>query len=107
MTKWTAPEVSNQEKEAVWQAHRERKPIRVPVAIASNPRIIVLNPRLNASHLTFEQMFHDPRAMMQAALEHEHYRRTDSFFKRFRSGLSTINVSSLQVSWATPIAVPP
>jgi uroporphyrinogen-III decarboxylase len=72
---WEVPLISNTEKEAVWKAFNERKPIRVPVSISSNPRIIVLDPKLNRRGVTFEQMFNDPRAMMEAALDHEHHRR--------------------------------
>ena len=72
---WEIPQISNAEKEAVWKAFNERKPIRVPVAISSNPRIVVLDPKLNRSGMTFEQIFNDPRVMMEAALAHEHHRR--------------------------------
>jgi len=51
---WEIPQISNAEKEAVWKAFNERKPIRVPVSISSNPRIVVLDPKLNRRGLTFE-----------------------------------------------------
>ena len=73
---WDAPIVSNEEKEAVWTAYHGRKPIRVPVTIATNPRVFVLNPALNRKNITFRQVFEDPAAMFEAALEHELYRRT-------------------------------
>ena len=73
---WDIPQISNAEKEAVWKAFNERKPIRVPVSISSNARIVVLDPKLNRSGVTFEQIFNDPRVMMEAALDHEHLRRT-------------------------------
>ena len=73
---WEVPQVSNDEKEAVWKAFNERKPIRVPVSISSNPRIVVLDPKLNRPGVTFEQIFNEPRAMMEATIAHEHHRRT-------------------------------
>ncbi len=72
---WKIPQISNAEKEAVWKAFNERKPVRVPVAISSNPRIVVLNPKFNRRGVTFEQIFNDPRVMMEASLDHEHHRR--------------------------------
>lgn len=72
---WEIPQISDAEKEAVWKAFNERKPIRVPVAISSNPRIVVLNPKFNRRGVTFEQIFNDPRVMMEASLDHEHHRR--------------------------------
>ncbi|MGD1000877.1 MAG: uroporphyrinogen decarboxylase family protein [Candidatus Brocadiia bacterium] len=72
---WEIPQISNAEKEAVWKAFNERKPIRVPVSISSNPRIVVLDPKLNRTGVTFEQIFNDPRVMMEAWIGHEHHRR--------------------------------
>lgn len=70
------PEISNAEKESVWAAYRAGRPTRVPVSIASNPRVVLLNPSLNADGLTFQRVFDDPGSMMEAALQHERYRRT-------------------------------
>ena len=39
--------VSNEDKAAVWAAYRAGRPVRVPVTIATNPRVILLDPRLN------------------------------------------------------------
>ena len=71
-----APVVSNEVKEAVWKAYHDRKPIRVPVTVATNPRVFLLNPGLNKKNLTFQQVFEDPTVMLEAALEHEFYRRS-------------------------------
>ncbi|NLG51961.1 MAG: hypothetical protein GX552_17785 [Chloroflexi bacterium] len=71
-----APLVSNQEKQAVWEAYRRREPVRVPVLLATNPRIILLDPRLNTKRYTFEQYFQDAKVMLDVQLQHAHYRAT-------------------------------
>ena len=66
----------NDEKRAVWEAYRQGRPGRVPMALATNPRIIVLDPALNAAGHDFETAARDPRAHVELALAHEHHRRT-------------------------------
>lgn len=72
----TLPSVSNEEKKAVWDAYRQGKPIRVPVLIATNPRIILLNPKLNTKGYSFERYFQDPAVMLEVQLQHAQYRTT-------------------------------
>jgi uroporphyrinogen-III decarboxylase len=66
--------VSNEEKKAVWDAYRQGKPFRVPVLIATNPRIILLDPKLNTKGYTFERYFQDPYVMLEVQLQHTLYR---------------------------------
>ena len=70
-----APEVSDEEKDAVWRAYRAGTPIRVPVTLATNPRVVVLDPQWNAGGWTFERVFNDPDAMFEVSLRHEFFRR--------------------------------
>jgi uroporphyrinogen-III decarboxylase len=70
----TVPLVSNEEKKAVWDAYRQGKPFRVPVLIATNPRIILLDPKLNTKGYTFERYFQDPYVMLEVQLQHTLYR---------------------------------
>lgn len=70
----TIPLVSNEEKKTIWDAYRQGKPIRVPVLIGTNPRIILLNPQLNTKGYTFEQYFQDPSVMLEVQLQHARYR---------------------------------
>ncbi len=65
---------SNQEKQAVWDAYRRRQPTRVHVLLATNPRIILLDPALNREGYTFEQYFQDPRVMLTVQLKHALHR---------------------------------
>ena len=66
--------VPNEEKKAVWDAYRQAKPTRVPVLIATNPRIILLDPHLDTQGYTFERYFRDPEIMLQVQLQHAQYR---------------------------------
>ncbi len=68
------PMVSNDEKKAVWEAYRRRAPTRVPVMVATNPRIILLNPRLNSGGYSFQRYFTEPRVMLEVQLQHALYR---------------------------------
>lgn len=64
-------EVSNEEKEAVWQAFYEGKPFRVPMILDTNPRIFLLDPRLNREGITFERYFNDPETMINVQLQYD------------------------------------
>ena len=51
-----------------------RQPTRVPVLLATNPRIILLDPALNPEGYSFEQYFQDPRVMLDVQLKHALHR---------------------------------
>jgi len=69
-TNFTNIDVPNQEKEAVWKAFHEGKPSRVPVLLVTNPRIYLLDPRLNERGITFERYFTDPTTMIETQLQY-------------------------------------
>ncbi len=64
---------SDDEKQKVWTAYREGKPIRVPLRWNTNVRIILLNPELNPDKITFEQYFSDPVTMIKVQAMHQEY----------------------------------
>jgi uroporphyrinogen-III decarboxylase len=68
------PWVSNEEKRAVWEAYRRRRPIRVPMMLATNPRVILLDPRLNTKGYTFADYFYNPQIMLEVQLQHLRHR---------------------------------
>lgn len=70
------PQISNDQKDAVWQAYRSGKPTRVPMILGSNCRVILLDEKLNTAGQTFEQVFNDPAVMMDVMLAHQYYCRT-------------------------------
>ena len=59
---------SNDEKEALWQAYRDRRPTRVPVTYGVNPRVVLLDPAWNTSGVTFEEYTRDPAATIEMQL---------------------------------------
>lgn len=67
---------SDAEKAEVWRAYRERRAVRVPVVLSTNPRVVLLDPAWNVEGYTFEQAAHDPAAHVAVALKHELWRRT-------------------------------
>jgi hypothetical protein len=69
-----AMQVSNEEKKAVWEAYRRGTPTRVPTMLATNPRIILLDPRRNAGGYSFKRYFADPQVMIAVQLQHARYR---------------------------------
>jgi len=68
--------VSNDEKDLIWKAYRDRQTRRVPVVLGSNPRVVLLNPDWNPEGYTFEQADQDPQIHLQVALKHALYLRT-------------------------------
>ncbi len=70
----SAPMVSNEEKAAVWAAYREGHPTRVPVMLATNPRVVLLDPQLNTWGYTFQQYFYDAKIMVDVQLQHARHR---------------------------------
>lgn len=65
--------VTNEAKQAVWQAYRAGKPTRVPVALATNSRVVILDARWDPG-VTFEEYFRDAAAHLKAQLRHIEYR---------------------------------
>lgn len=65
----------NQQQQAVWQAFNAGVPTRVPMTIACNPRMILLDPALNPRGITFEQCFTDPAVMFEIDLQFAHWFR--------------------------------
>lgn len=66
--------VSNAEKESVWQSFHAGQPRRVPVELGTNPRIWLLDPRLNAQGIAFERYFTDPATMIEVQLQYNLHR---------------------------------
>lgn len=66
--------VTNEEKAGVWEAYRGGRPTRVPVGIACNPRVVILDEAWNPGGITFEEYFRDARAIAAAQLAFMRYR---------------------------------
>lgn len=76
MSSSTNTVITNSEKTLVWKSYHEYKPIRVPVRLGTNPRVVLLNPQWNPKGYTFEQAAEDPRIHLEVALQHCLYQRT-------------------------------
>jgi len=68
-------EAHNARVKRVWQAFRESNPTRVPMTLGISQRFTLLNPEANQLAITWEEYFHDPEAMLQAQLQHQHWVR--------------------------------
>lgn len=55
---------SNESKRAVWDAYRAGKPTRVPLMWGVNPRIVLLDPALNAEGYRYHDYFTEPRVTL-------------------------------------------
>ena len=65
--------LSNEEKKAVWDAYYARKPIRVPLRWNVNPRIVLLNPKLNPEGYSFEAYSIDPQVTLTIQARFQEY----------------------------------
>ncbi len=65
----------NEEVKAVWQAYRDRKPIRVPFILGINPRLTMFDHPANPKNITFEQYISDASLMLERQLEHVNWVR--------------------------------
>lgn len=65
--------ISNKEKRQVWQAYRDGKPVRVPVTLGVNPRVVLLDERFNPAGVSFERYFRDPAAAVDIQIKYTHY----------------------------------
>lgn len=59
----------NREVNEVWSAYNSGRPIRVPIYFNMNPRMILLDPRLNREGVSFKNYFESPEVMAKTQLE--------------------------------------
>lgn len=69
------------EKQRVHKAFADGQPIRVPVALGTNPRHVVVKPEWNVWGYNFQQAYEDPEAHLRIELQHQLYRKR--FISRF------------------------
>lgn len=66
---------TNEEKEGIWQAYRDGRPVRVPVTYGVNPRVVLLDPQWNTKGVTFEEYFTHAPAAVEVQLQFMEYQR--------------------------------
>lgn len=64
----------NEEVKAVWDSFYAGDPIRVPMTIGANPRVLLCNPNYNPRGISFEDYWNDPDIMLETQLEFAYYR---------------------------------
>ena len=94
---YVPPVVSDAEKAQVWADYRAGHPSRVPVVLATNSRVAVLDERITHGGRGFEQVFAEPEAMVRASLHHKYLRRKR--YHRF-----TDNPCAFPESWETDVS---
>ena len=66
----------NADKQRVWALYRAGRPERVPVALRTNDRVYMLDPRFNREGITYRDLFRDAQLMLTAQLRWQHLVRT-------------------------------
>jgi uroporphyrinogen-III decarboxylase len=66
----------NAEVKRVWEAFYAGKPIRVPMIIGCNVRMILLDPELNRKNISFKEYTENPEVMLLSQLEFIKWYRT-------------------------------
>lgn len=74
---WSA---HNIEQAAVWEAFNKGTPIRPPMILGVNPRILLCDKRYNQSGITFREYMTDPDIMRQVQCEFALFRRHFLFY---------------------------
>lgn len=64
---------TNDEKQKVWQAYHNRKPVRVPMTLGVNARAVLFNRDWNPKGITFEEYFNDASAVIEIQLQYMEY----------------------------------
>jgi len=65
----------NEGQAAVWAAFHAGKPTRVPMIIAANPRMLLLDPALNEKGYSFKDYFENPAMQLETDLQHQYWFR--------------------------------
>ncbi|MFH0796148.1 MAG: uroporphyrinogen decarboxylase family protein [Candidatus Omnitrophota bacterium] len=58
----------NEESKRLWEAYHNRKPYRIPVAVAGSIRNLFSNPEVNKTGYNFEDFFKNPQAQIECQL---------------------------------------
>ena len=59
----------NEEVKKIWDGYYSGKPIRVPMIIGCNPRMILLDSKLNKKNISFKEYSENPDIMLNVQLE--------------------------------------
>jgi len=65
----------NAEVKRVWQEYRSGNPYRIPMRLNINPRIYLMNPRLNTENIQYTQFCNDPDTTIEVQMRSSYYIR--------------------------------
>ncbi len=65
----------NKEVRRVWEAYHSGKPYRIPMMLGVNPRLFLLDPKLNTKHITFQEYSENVDVMIDVQMQHQYYVR--------------------------------
>ncbi|MBQ9357931.1 MAG: hypothetical protein IJT95_00095 [Abditibacteriota bacterium] len=65
----------NEEVRTVWEAYHAGRPVRVPMILGVNPRIIMGDPSVNTRRYSFRDYFEDPQTLLECQLLMQYYSR--------------------------------
>ncbi len=68
-------EAHNKQVKEVWDTYHAGNPVRMPMILGVNPRIILCNPALNPDGITYEKYLNDPDLMIDVQLAFWYYFR--------------------------------
>lgn len=70
----------NEEQRKVWDAFHSGAPIRVPMILGVNPRVLLCNPLYNPRGISFEEYWNDADIMLKAQCEFAWFRNHHLFY---------------------------
>lgn len=73
----------NEEVKQVWDSFHAGDPIRVPMILGVNPRVLLCNPMYNPKGISFEEYWNDPDVMLRVQLEFAYYRDHFLFYDHY------------------------
>lgn len=73
----------NEEVKQVWDSFYAGDPIRVPMILGVNPRVLLCNPMYNPKGISFEEYWNDPDVMLRVQLEFAYYRDHFLFYDHY------------------------
>jgi len=65
---------TDDEKKSVWDAYHAGRPVRVPVTLGVNARVVLLDPAWNPEGITFREYFSDARVAIDVQLKFLRYK---------------------------------
>ena len=69
----------NEEVGKVWAAYHSGNPVRIPMILGMNPRMVILDPKRSGG-VTFERYYNDPQTMLETQLKFRKFEACEVFY---------------------------